>query len=263
MGERGIAITRWLWVQIAGSMNVQDVAIDAATQTFYAAVIDMVHPENGGIYASKNGARNTKWSQPEAAASMHSNMRNRSTRATTAARVGSSVRVLRSGMLDSPTKLRSTASPANPLVLYAGANGTGAGLYKSVDGGRNWTRPTTRAITVNPRDGSRSDSKQGAVDEIVVDPADGNILIATFDGAFAKSNDRGPIFSDCLRMGARSGAGAPPKLSRKGGARRSSPIQPHCSADPLPPRDRTTRFIAVRMADAAGIPSPDCPAQAP
>lgn len=216
----GAAITRGLWVNAgpAGTF-VKDLAIDAANHTIYLASTDLANPQNGGIYASSDGGSswrkllrgNCKQVVPTAGNRIYalewgeqidySDDRGATwTKCTRPAFRGN-------GYSDAAAIQCIAASPTGPNVLYAGANGMGAGLYKSVDGGRNWTRPTRRVTEINRRDGSRTEMKDTEVDEIAVDPQQPGIVIARFGGGFVQSNDGGVTFSDCLRSGVGAGPG--------------------------------------------------------
>jgi len=67
--------------------------------------------------------------------------------------------------------------PAEPTTLYAGSSGANAGVFKSTDGGRNWTR-TSEGLT-HPH-----------VEALAIDPSDSAVLYAgSENGGVFKSSD--------------------------------------------------------------------------
>jgi photosystem II stability/assembly factor-like uncharacterized protein len=98
-------------------------------------------------------------------------------------------------------------TPQNPDVLYAGtgenfAGFAGMGIFKSTNGGQSWTflNSTSTDAAVNPLAG-----EWGAVNRIVVSPADPNLLLAAtarvssrVQGAIMRSTDGGNSWTRIL-----------------------------------------------------------------
>jgi sortilin (neurotensin receptor 3) len=235
--SQGDVITRGLWVNVGptarandGSVSpvfVKDLAIDQVIHTIYLATIDSLKPERGGIFASSDSGKiwvqlfrgncqqvvATGGSRVYALQAreqiIFSDDRGKSWTKCTRPRFQGN------GFTGTAAIQAIAASPAAPKILYAGADGSGGGIYKSLDGGQTWLRPTRRATIVNRRDHSQIDFRDGAVYDIAVDPLDANLVIANFSGGFAASNDGGANFADCLSLGTGAGPAQRPAAAVK------------------------------------------------
>lgn len=207
---------------------IKDAALDLTDHTLYAAAISVGDfAPHGGIFASGDNGQTWKelYSQdceqivPTGTGRLYA-LESRGAQIVASDDHGRTwtrlpkIRFSLSGSVLDADILCIAASPANPDVLYAGARGVhGAGLYKSVNGGRSWTQPT-RAASI-PYDNGTLEVKDTDCAQTAVDPGDANIVFATFNGTPCQSSDGGVHFYGCTGIGKGAGPASRSALTPK------------------------------------------------